>query len=44
MKNEKDTANRKGGAPLLAAFLAALAFAWAFLCLGSESVFVYFNF
>ena len=27
MKNEKDTANRKGGAPLLAAFLAALAFA-----------------
>ena len=24
--------------------LAALAFAWAFLCLGSESVFVYFNF
>ena len=27
MKNEKDTANRKGGAPLLAAFLAALALA-----------------
>lgn len=28
----------------LSMFVAAIAFIWAFLCLGSESVFVYFNF